>query len=219
MDGLNVDGYLDRLPARPVAPGAAMRAVLDATFGVRRGGRLVRGGWLLWMGLNPYAHEAAPRRFADPVEPVFLLCGEVGYVRPVARPGGSSAVTVEEWGLPQRPRPPEHAGQRVLMRLETTRESTLYALYPRLNPLGAATYVTVVADRFDEAGMRVERAVAQRAMVQPLEVQLDWFSCDVDASHGQLRWWSEQPMSCPVQDCEPGWLVDFKRERDGTWTV
>ncbi len=50
-------------------------------------------------------------------------------------------------------------------------------------------YVTIVADRYDDAGRRVDRLLGDRCRIEDAEARGDWYSVEIEVD-GEWRWWS-----------------------------
>jgi hypothetical protein len=152
----------------PVKANDVEMAVLEVVFGRRDEDRLSQGGWLLWTAAGDLAvHEQVPTRFDEPVLAVFQLGGEAESVLQ----GTGEVIVVES-----------RAGQ-----------SAVRALYDASGAPGPAgllslRYISVVADRYDEHGFRVERAVGARCKVSGMRWEGDAVAMDVEPT-SSLRWW------------------------------
>ncbi len=131
----------------PVEPDPPTAALLRAEF-PRLSYR--DEGWLLWVCAEPQALDPG-LTFTDPVPSRFTSLGAVDRV---SRP---DEATVRVQGLVWR----------------TTLRHLLDVVQDPGPPVNLLRYVTVVADRFDDAGRRCARLVAVRAAVQLYEWQPD----------------------------------------------
>lgn len=121
-------------------------------------------GWLVWVG---DVDVAMPGGFVHPPGDGFGLAG--GADRVVCGRGGVIGVAAVLY-------------PRVSTILAIARAIRGGASWPALR------YVTLVADRFDEVGRRVERIAGERCAFGPVDLGGGDLSVEAEA-HGGRRWW------------------------------
>lgn len=165
-------------PVGPVEPNPETAALLLRTFG-----RVMPGvrRWLLYLAEGsvepPEEFGSAPAgrlEYAGPLDEVAVASELEAQVR--AMPGADDGDRI--WVRVRLVADREWQTMGVLQRLLTVEGAPL-----------AARYVSLVADRFDAAGMRVERVAGVHCKVLPFELgeRLGWV-VDVDPLDG-LWWW------------------------------
>lgn len=156
-------GMASYYSVEPAVPDPATAAALRAEFGPRLS--YFEQGWLLWVAAASDA--AAPVGFLDAPGDGFVLAGPADLV--VCE--GGDRIRIETTAF--RPT------------LRVVAEAVIvFADRP-----GLVRYLTLVADRFDQDGRRVERVVGQRCTLQPIDVSGEWDSVEAEARE-ERQWWS-----------------------------
>lgn len=138
----------------PVNPGEVTATLLRRVFGSALDFR--EQGWLLYLADGE--QEFTDGFTAAPVWP-FLFAGPV------------DVVVVDSWMQPADPVWVQNElGQQVAVRIRLTVDNCSRTMLTIGRRLAEQRYVSLVADRFDERGRRVQRVVGIRCTAEPVEM-------------------------------------------------
>jgi hypothetical protein len=178
------------VPADPVEPDEATRALLADRIGFGPGGRLLGAGGRV----GPWLLHVAPVGELDRVEAMSAPAGGV-CLGPVDRVRVLSPVRLElgapvvRWGT-----------LRALAGLSTVEGKPLQF-----------RYLTVVADQYDEAGRRVQRVAGAWVKLSGFDMggRGDEVTAEVETTRAPLAWWASYPVEPVAAERDEVDVVEF----------